>query len=701
MSKPISFSVSTFNVEENLVVITFGFLQMPSFTLYPKTGEVCVKLEQQHLDCISLEVYRKIDQWHEKLFNHILGFEKCTSLSFSTIVQNRGYRIVPLTNAGRGNWVLDMKLLSNSEAGSQELFTSRQQLQQLEKSDLVGCVVKKSYQENSKQRFRVVAIRHDLNPSSEFPDIGKAATYADYFNSQYNLKIKDLEQPLLEVEPFSRKLNALAKPEEGSRVPRMIQLIPELCSVFSLPSHIWDSGFLLPSVLWRTEQLLVANELRFAIGMEDVASQECSDIGNEATSYVFTSPPMKRKKVAGEDSKDVEAVNEHHKDISNDWLTVSIDFDSSSCESMELEDGEVESSEGEDDEGMPSVFNILTALTAKSSHDLFNLERLEMLGDSFLKLAISVSLFWKYINKHEGQLSKKRSRIVCNAKLFSLARKRNLPLHMFVTEFRPLVMWLPPGFIQLPAVEDAKQAEIGDKPVEYRKQRMSDKCVADCVEALIGAYLRYGGYSSALHFMKWIGIDVHDSVSDVLDAHTVDQLTECISQISTATFYFNSTSSSQRNISIETLSNGFHRFEDSIGYEFKDKKWLLQALTHPSYYLNRVTDSYQRLEFLGDALIDYLVTYQIYTDYDDMNPGELTDLRSALVCNDTFAEIAVERNYHHHLKGLSPRLFKAIDLYVKSKQKDQVSCGDTAVKDILWMVCHHLRVKHMFAVYII
>ena len=282
MSKPISFSVSTFNVEENLVVITFGFLQMPSFTLYPKTGEVCVKLEQQHLDCISLEVYRKIDQWHEKLFNHILGFEKCTSLSFSTIVQNRGYRIVPLTNAGRGNWVLDMKLLSNSEAGSQELFTSRQQLQQLEKSDLVGCVAKKSYQENSKQRFRVVAIRHDLNPS-------------DYFNSQYNLKIKDLEQPLLEVEPFSRKLNALAKPEEGSRVPRMIQWIPELCSVFSLPSHIWDSGFLLPSVLWRTEQLLVANELRFAIGMEDVASQECSDIGNEATSCVHVATNEKEE----------------------------------------------------------------------------------------------------------------------------------------------------------------------------------------------------------------------------------------------------------------------------------------------------------------------------------------------------------------------------------------------------------------------
>ena len=41
---------------------------------------------------------------------------------------------------------------------------------------------------------------------------------------------------------------------------------------------------------------------------------------------------------------------------------------------------------------------------------------------------------------------------------------------------------------------------------------------------------------------------------------------------------------------------------------FKDRSYLLQAFAHASYYPNRLTDCYQRLEFLGDAVLDYLIT---------------------------------------------------------------------------------------------
>ena len=55
------------------------------------------------------------------------------------------------------------------------------------------------------------------------------------------------------------------------------------------------------------------------------------------------------------------------------------------------------------------------------------------------------------------------------------------------------------------------------------------------------------------------------------------------------------------------------RVEEILGYSFKEKSFLLQALTHASYTCNELTESYERLEFLGDAVLDYLVTCYIYT----------------------------------------------------------------------------------------
>ena len=54
--------------------------------------------------------------------------------------------------------------------------------------------------------------------------------------------------------------------------------------------------------------------------------------------------------------------------------------------------------------------------------------------------------------------------------------------------------------------------------------------------------------------------------------------------------------------------------EEIIGYKFIDKSFLLQALTHASYGLNSITDSYERLEFLGDAVLDFLITMYIIKD---------------------------------------------------------------------------------------
>lgn len=54
---------------------------------------------------------------------------------------------------------------------------------------------------------------------------------------------------------------------------------------------------------------------------------------------------------------------------------------------------------------------------------------------------------------------------------------------------------------------------------------------------------------------------------------------------------------------LSRLLDGFDVFERQLKYRFQDRSYLLQAMTHASYSPNRLTDCYQRLEFLGDAVL--------------------------------------------------------------------------------------------------
>lgn len=74
----------------------------------------------------------------------------------------------------------------------------------------------------------------------------------------------------------------------------------------------------------------------------------------------------------------------------------------------------------------------------------------------------------------------------------------------------------------------------------------------------------------------------------------------------------------------------------------------------------------QRLEFLGDSVLDLLITEYLYHSHTDIDPGELTDLRSASVNNESFAQVAVRHGLHKHLEHCSPLLTNQISEYVQS-----------------------------------
>lgn len=213
----------------------------------------------------------------------------------------------------------------------------------------------------------------------------------------------------------------------------------------------------------------------------------------------------------------------------------------------------------------PSPSLILQALTMSNANDGINLERLETIGDSFLKYAITTYLYCTYENIHEGKLSHLRSKQVSNLNLYRLGRQKVLGESMIATKFEPHDNWLPPCYYvpreleqaliesgvpsafwnqaNIPSLNEVNPIEINQLVKEteqklglvkneldqndghlvtneadsYRcfipynlitQHSIPDKSIADCVEALIGAYLIACGPRGALLFMAWLGIHV-------------------------------------------------------------------------------------------------------------------------------------------------------------------------------------------------
>lgn len=408
----------------------------------------------------------------------------------------------------------------------------------------------------------------------------------------------------------------------------------------------------------------------------------------------------------------------------------------------------------------PSPSIILQALTMSNANDGINLERLETIGDSFLKYAITTYLYCTYEDVHEGKLSHLRSKQVSNLNLYRLGRRKMFGESMIATKFEPHDNWLPPCYYvpkelekaliearipayhwnlaDLPNIKELSSEEIcklvksktealgliiGDADEDdgsnFRRassdlqnpdnftcfipynlvtqHSIPDKSVADCVEALIGAYLIECGQRGALLFMAWLGIRVLPYNEQVTSSGEL--LSERITG-STRPYQRKKSDSEVTDTFVTTyghwaapksplllyspnahdmldrLLDGYDEFEQTIGYQFRDRSYLLQSMTHASYSSNRLTDCYQRLEFLGDAVLDYLITRHLYEDPRQHSPGALTDLRSALVNNTIFASLAVRHGFHKYFRHLSPGLNEVIGRFVRIQHENGHSISE-------------------------
>lgn len=97
--------------------------------------------------------------------------------------------------------------------------------------------------------------------------------------------------------------------------------------------------------------------------------------------------------------------------------------------------------------------------------------------------------------------------------------------------------------------------------------------------------------------------------------------------------------------------------QKNIGYQFEDESLLNKAMTHTSYAYENNVESNEKLEFLGDSILEFISSKYIFKNYPNLKEGEMTKVRAQVVCEQSLYKIAKMHNFRDFLNlGKSEKL---------------------------------------------
>lgn len=91
------------------------------------------------------------------------------------------------------------------------------------------------------------------------------------------------------------------------------------------------------------------------------------------------------------------------------------------------------------------------------------------------------------------------------------------------------------------------------------------------------------------------------------------------------------------------------KIEKEISYTFRQKGLLKKALTHTSYAYEKKVESNEKLEFLGDSILEFISSKYLYQNYPNLKEGEMTKVRATVVCEKSLHKIAQKHNFSDFL----------------------------------------------------
>jgi dsRNA-specific ribonuclease len=266
-------------------------------------------------------------------------------------------------------------------------------------------------------------------------------------------------------------------------------------------------------------------------------------------------------------------------------------------------------------------------------HLPYDYERLENLGDSFLKILITVHIFAQNPTFHEGRLTSMRNVLEGN-RLFTKRAVKTGILGSILCKSLTRILWSPlirqilaeeelaaqemffmadvenkvvvgdaavamevtsdvvnhvngntPVVDAMQLDVDVNALEVGRSQIAQQTGSISDKTIADCLEALVGTGVLVDSIRGGSRVAQ---IFLDDDYKDdwILGYGSLLRVAGCFNQPSGKSDWFKHT---------------YEKVEKAIGYVFKNKNLIVEALTHPSA-VTEEGNCYQRLEFLGLSL---------------------------------------------------------------------------------------------------
>jgi endoribonuclease Dicer len=289
-----------------------------------------------------------------------------------------------------------------------------------------------------------------------------------------------------------------------------------------------------------------------------------------------------------------------------------------------------------------------------------NYERLEFIGDAFLKMATSIALYAANAKDDEFHSHVKRMLMICNKNLLNSALEKDIHEYIRSRSFNRRT-WYPEGLklLQGRHFNDQKD-EDGEKKLTHPQQThpLQDKSIADVCEALIGATLLSAEPDNMDPAVKCVTVMVNNGLFFEENDHQAERFSDYWKMYTMPEWQ-----------TVDALATHVNLVEqcaqEDPGYRFKWPRLLKAAFTHPSTpFMWEKIPCYQRLEFLGDALFDMVAIRFLFDRHPDRDPQWLTEHKMAMVSNKFLGAVCVRLGFHKHMRHLNSMLMFQISEYV-------------------------------------
>ncbi|XP_065211445.1 endoribonuclease Dicer-like isoform X2 [Planococcus citri] len=738
--------------------------QLCEFPVYSDLGQVNVTIEvNAKIMKLTGEEVDKLLSCHKFIYLDVLQIVKGFLIGDRCNGDN-SYCIVPLEPSDNGSMNIAWDVVNNLSIRSDIIEPSETERVSTHYSsnDFLGKVVTPWYRMLTQRYYIVTKVCTNLRPTSKFPS-GEYDTFTEYYHEKYNLEVKNPIQPLLEARIITDNLKCIRpraqnpgiKKKKGEKEPDLpVILLPEFCIRQSFPAVYWYKAVLLLGITHRLHYILLAEQLRRKVASEMEAIADSSIESDEKDVMIVDESFVKECEEGAKPVVPILSILKQVKYVRNvrrypwadEQLPIDIDRQIDTVSMIEVMSycDFIRGQTGEHPDMFalfapsvaefpklkfidarkplnpgPKQTDIVQTFTGVNCDDIFNLERLKMMGKSFVNFAVSLWLYKSNPDWNVTQLRQLKQKILSRRNFYYCGAKLELGSYIKLHDFSENNDWFLSGFcvpdvlinilknyvippeaifnLEIPRDEQHSgeiSAETRDKMqnkmIEYydktstkntestlnktpisdngdhnhafiyfKKHSVPDKAVASALKSLIGVYLTNTGVESTFKFLQYIGVLPKESHPDAS--------------------YPSKDSPPNENHSYFDEDN----LKETLGYEFKNKRLLTEAITHHSYFSETSTICNHKLAFLGDSILDLLLTGYVHEYGQDRKISEVREIRVSLMNDVVFAIVAVRIGLHKVLFYDSVRLMKKIDQFVQ--EENRVNC-QVSYDELLFLI---------------